>query len=673
MSPFRNRLLGPAVLLAACLGLGPTPARAAGKNYAFLVACEKYSKAELRSLRYTKNDILAFHKLLLQNEFTAERTVLMHDGQQDTDLLPEARKLRKQMRLLLRQLGETDTLVVAFSGHGVQFKGQKQAYFCPADSELEDRTTLISLAEIYEALKACSAGRKLLLVDACRNSPQSALSKDLAKVDLEKLTGLQKAPVPKGVVALFSCSEGEQSFEDPELGHGIFFHHVLKGWQGAAANGAGKVTLTGLAEYVIDATPQYARLNFKKSQVPQLKGELSGLWILRAEDPAQGVFREGKALLAQHDYAGALAKFNEAIRVNPRFAPAYQQRGELGISTSAFERVIADCTEAIRLDPALLVTRITRGAAYRHTHQYDLAAADYRHVIHSVDPKDAGQYELRGEAYFGLAQAGRGDYAPCLADLSQALRLNPKAGSAYLTRGWAYFEMRDYDRAVADFSAALGIDPKDSSACHARGCAYRDKGDNTKAIADFTKAVRLRPGYAWAYCNRAWAYNNRAWKTKSKKDYKRAVSDFQRAIRISPEFAYPYHGLGWSYNDQGAHGKAIAACTRAIQLNPRFAAAYATRGAAYADRREYDLAIADGSEAIRIDPKYARAYNGRGYAYEGKRDYGRAIADYTAAIRLDPNFAKAYGNRSRVYQALGQTALARKDRKVFDRLTRGKK
>jgi uncharacterized caspase-like protein len=41
--------------------------------------------------------------------------------------------------------------------------------------------------------------------------------------------------VPEGIVALFSCSAGQQSYEHPDLDHGVFFYHVLEGWKGAAS------------------------------------------------------------------------------------------------------------------------------------------------------------------------------------------------------------------------------------------------------------------------------------------------------------------------------------------------------------------------------------------------------------------------------------------------------
>jgi tetratricopeptide (TPR) repeat protein len=56
----------------------------------------------------------------------------------------------------------------------------------------------------------------------------------------------------------------------------------------------------------------------------------------------------------------------------------------------------------------------------------------------------------------------------------------------------------DYDRAIADLTEAIRLDPKYVWAYASRGEAYRMKGDYDRAIADLTEAIRLDPNYEWA-------------------------------------------------------------------------------------------------------------------------------------------------------------------------------
>ena len=266
--------------LAAASFLAATAARA-GEQYALLIAVQDYPKAEFNPLQYTRDDMTEFRRVLLDSGFRDDHVVFMNDKQTRPDLLPEIKKIRKQLNLLLAVVGRDDTLIVALSGHGVDFAGDPHSYYCPLDGDLGDKTTLLDLDELYGDLKDCKGERKLLLADCCRNDPQSKISKSARpEVDLKSVSRPQDRDVPEGVVALFSCSAGEKSYEPDDLKHGVFFHFLIKGWRGAAADKDGKVTLDGVIGYATSETQTYARVQLGTVQRPQRKNEFSGEWVL---------------------------------------------------------------------------------------------------------------------------------------------------------------------------------------------------------------------------------------------------------------------------------------------------------------------------------------------------------------------------------------------------------
>lgn len=271
-------------LFLVLLGLLSGPSLAAAENYAFLVAVQDYNVKDLKPLQFTRSDILAFAKILRESGFKDENIVLMTDKSEQRRYDAEAEKIRKQFDLLLSNVRDQDTLIVAFSGHGVQFEGDdKNNYYCPLDADLEDakRTRLIALSEIYDKLKQCPAEKKLLLVDACRNDPLSQVKKARQTVHLKSVTRPQTEPVPKGIVALFSCAAGQESYEWPDLKHGVFFHHVLEGWSGAADDGDKNLTLAELMAYATQKTQAFARVKLDSAQTPQFKSDFQGTWVLR--------------------------------------------------------------------------------------------------------------------------------------------------------------------------------------------------------------------------------------------------------------------------------------------------------------------------------------------------------------------------------------------------------
>src|SRR5262245_25869065 len=70
--------------------------------------------------------------------------------------------------------------------------------------------------------------------------------------------------------------------------------------------------------------------------------------------------------------------FDEPIRLDPKSALAYNNRGSAYAVKGDFDRAIADYSEAIRLDPKYSLAYNNRGYAYRVKGYYDRAMADYR-------------------------------------------------------------------------------------------------------------------------------------------------------------------------------------------------------------------------------------------------------------------------------------------------------
>jgi uncharacterized caspase-like protein len=240
----------------------------------------EYDTTELKSLQFSENDIEVMAAQLPQLGYDGPNVVVMTQtrGAQKSRYLPVAARIRQEMQLVLAEAGPKDSLMIVFSGHGVQFKEDEQSFFCPADARLNDRQTLIPLDEVYQGLERCKAGTKVLLVDACRNDPQSALSRSRAVVHLETVSQPQKQAPPGGVTALFSCSAGQQSFEHPDLKHGVFFHYIVEGLRGKADfDQDADISLQELELYAAKQVQKFDRTELGQTQTPERRGEARGL------------------------------------------------------------------------------------------------------------------------------------------------------------------------------------------------------------------------------------------------------------------------------------------------------------------------------------------------------------------------------------------------------------
>lgn len=368
-----------------CLSLillapGPALAQGKGAQYAFLVACSGYDQKELKPLPYTQNDLEEFRKALLDTGFAADNIKVLHD-KAERRYLPERGKILQELDLLLAGLRADDAVVVALSGHGVHFKGEPTGYFCPLDAKLADRATLIPMdgkGGLFERLKACKAGRKLLLVNACRNDPASDLAQAAKQVDLDDEDAEK---VPEGVAALYSCRQGQKSYYDPEREMGLFFIHLCKAWRGGYQQGDGEFTLEDVFRQVEVETKKDADRRFGAAQVPEVRRQYAGTWKLRAaappdpDDPLK-LLAKGLELLKRPDPDQLIAEFSKALQASPKDAMTYYHRGAAFSKKRDYERAVADFTKAIELDPKNPDFYTLRAAAYRALGELTKAKAD---------------------------------------------------------------------------------------------------------------------------------------------------------------------------------------------------------------------------------------------------------------------------------------------------------
>ena len=129
-------------------------------------------------------------------------------------------------------------------------------------------------------------------------------------------------------------------------------------------------------------------------------------------------YNRGIEWAAKGDHDRAIADYDTAIRLNPRYGDAFYNRGSAWGNKGDHERAIADYDAAIRLNP-----------------------------------KDPAPYN--GRAYELTA---RGDYARAIADYDTAIGLDPKMAVALLARARVRYYSGDFLRAVSDLEQSLKID-----------------------------------------------------------------------------------------------------------------------------------------------------------------------------------------------------------------------
>ena len=98
------------------------------------------------------------------------------------------------------------------------------------------------------------------------------------------------------------------------------------------------------------------------------------------------------------DAQKAIEYLNEAIKLKPDLAEAYNNRANAYTELKQYDRAIEDYNEAIRLKPNYAHAYYNRGSNYIDLKQYDRAIEDYNETIR-LKPDETNAYVNRGNTY----------------------------------------------------------------------------------------------------------------------------------------------------------------------------------------------------------------------------------------------------------------------------------
>jgi tetratricopeptide (TPR) repeat protein len=192
--------------------------------------------------------------------------------------------------------------------------------------------------------------------------------------------------------------------------------------------------------------------------------------VQRKELTAQQWYEQGLSAATKGDLNGALQNLDEAVRLQPDFAPAYAVRGTARQRKGDMDGAIRDYEETIRLAPP---------SELSDTAYIDLAVA----------------YHRRGQA-----RADNGDHDGAINDYTEVIRLEPKLASihrhytahvawAYNSRSHCRREKGDLDGAINDLTEAIRLMPEHRHFYYVRSVVCYMNGDLDGAIKSFTEAI----------------------------------------------------------------------------------------------------------------------------------------------------------------------------------------
>jgi serine/threonine protein kinase len=168
--------------------------------------------------------------------------------------------------------------------------------------------------------------------------------------------------------------------------------------------------------------------------------------------------------------------------------------------------------------------------------------------------------------------------------------------------------------------------PTPSADPYAQAESLMKSGAYSDAVPYFSQAIAANADYR-SYFGRAGAYQH-----LEKLD--QAIDDYTQAIRLNPGGAMAYHERAVCLARLNQDDRALPDYNRAIELSPGYALSWNGRGVIYLHLKNYDRAKADFTQAIQLDPTFYQAYKNRSAAKKALGDTAGALADMTQANSL---------------------------------------
>ena len=300
-------------------------------------------------------------------------------------------------------------------------------------------------------------------------------------------------------------------------------------------------------------------------------------------------------------------------------------------------RSIDELTEAIRLDPKNAKSYLERGLAHRGAEDYGMAIRDYDRAT-ELDPGHISAHLNRGNAHYAV-----GGYELAVGDYTRVLELDPdnlmRHAIAYIGRANALGRTGDYDLDAHDLDRVMELNPK-----YAVVHLSPPKGDHGELIERRGRAIELDPESVPTIFNRGLEY-------RANGEYELAFRDYERVIELCPNYATAHIARGDTLANLGDYYRAVSSYDQAIELRPKLAAAYLCRAIVRTRMGDYGGAVPDYDSAIELSNGNVHAlmylHRGRNNQYIGDNsgDYRTALDDYDRAVRLCPNYLNECGDK----------------------------
>ncbi|ORX84578.1 mitochondrial outer membrane translocase receptor TOM70 [Anaeromyces robustus] len=420
------------------------------------------------------------------------------------------------------------------------------------------------------------------------------------------------------------------------------------------------------------------------------KDEYLNLTEAERKDLAKKAKDEGNKLFQSKKYNKAIKQYTKAIELYPD-SVYYGNRAACYNNLGKMDEVIADCTEALKLNPNYIKALKRRAQAYEKVKNLEQALNDYtalcildefsdnsivtanetvlknyaeevtNEIIKNRKPKlpsdtfittyldsfrTKQEYydesntsvwnEEQGESLFldAIENTKLKNYKTASEQVDHALQAgiknNKMKAGALRLRGTYLYLANSMDEAIADLEESLKLDPENIQTHIKLASCLLEKGELEPSLELFDRAAMISSDDPDLYYHRA---HIKFMLTQ----YDDAIEDYKKSAELDPTFVFCYIQQGVAYYRNGSTPTAIKIFEDASKKFPNSPDLHNYYGEILMDLQRFDDAMNEFDKASKVAPQLPFSYVNKAILYQQKVDLLNSEKFVRKALEVDPD------------------------------------
>lgn len=337
-----------------------------------------------------------------------------------------------------------------------------------------------------------------------------------------------------------------------------------------------------------------------------------------------------QVLMAENKLSEAQVLNNQVLAKHANYAPAWALQGDLLVAQAQAAPAIAAYQKALALTPRYFVAQVKLASLFADTRQIENAQKQINE-LKKISPRHPLTNHLQARVYYMQR-----NYRAAEEAILSALKANAHYGPSLLLAGAIAHVQGSYEQAEKHLAQVLDEYPRHLYARKLLATTQLKMGQIQNALSTLKPLLDDKspdPGALFLAGEAQMAAG----------EYSLANQYFAKAAALDPKNAAFRTSLGRSWLASGDAEKGLAELESATLLDPSHKAD-AVLIVTYLGKKEYDKALEAIAALEKKDPNNAITFNLKGGAYLGKKDWANARKSFERALAIQPTYFPAAVN-----------------------------